>query len=699
MSGGESKHHENASNLKILVHYWELRPSRMGQMMDRWVSGGIRSIATFVPWQAAEADISHLLPRFLTEAIERKLQVSLILTPEVGMNYPFGGVPKPLLAKVENVARDSEGRAFPQVLAPGAYELASLSSPELLKRWHGTLGRIDAILADLERTYPRAGTYVQAVVTGSFWKHYRSPEASVLDAFGAEGADLGSASKLQQRNRMEQVLAGREFQEGAQSPQAVNWKSRALEGVHRRWVAQQSEEVFRNRAAQGLGRRSHSISVQQVDMISPEADAGVVWSSLLQNAGIEGQDFSGLVRVLDSHLDRLAAAGTEVSGEAVPWVQWSGLGGFGRLADSEKQFLILKALLNTGTRGGCVLVDEAEWESLSASFRSRTEALSMTLGSGDLKIREKALFLTPHLWSSPSESWGYLRKALGREARLVASLDLALSRNDVKLLWVDPTWILNRETMMRLLEWSGDGRVLVLPRLSLMTAPARRMLEEAMRGSVGKTIRITRGIPCDIHPAGTGKVIFAEFPESSILWGAAPAVCTPEDMKAFVAGVLNLAEIKPSCQVTDVRIDLIPAQRVEHGMGLFVLNGCTRAIQADLQFGEPVLVSDFGKIFTQPGTVEQPEIAPSTHFALDVPPRGVLPIAVFGTDFGWDHGLQREGATDSVLEEVWAESRRVERESEVARSVSDDLAREVELAAISELHGLSDGGASVEMPF
>lgn len=691
----------------------------MGPALDRWVREGIRSVATFVPWQAAEADISHLLPRFLTEAIERKIQVSLILTPEVGMNYPNGGVPRPLMAKSENVARDAEGRAFPQVLAPGVHELASLSSPELLKRWHGTLGRIDAILADIERTHPRAGEFIQAIVTGSFWKHYRAPEQSASDPFAGECVDHGNSAKIHLRNRIEQVLGSREFTETQSSgpamkqsgAPAIQWKSRALDSVHRRWVSQQSEEVFRNRAAQGLGRRSRTVSVRQVDMISPEADAALAWSSLLQGAGVEGRNFLGLARVLDAHLDRMAAAGTEVSGEAVPWVQWSGMGGFGRLADSEKQFLILKALLSTGTRGGCVLVDESEWDSLSPSFRSRTEALSRTLAQGELKLQEKALYLTPHLWSNPSESWKFLRTQLGREVRLVSSLDLALSRPEVRLIWVDPQWIFNRETMMRLLEWSGDDRVLVLPRDALMTVSARRMCDDAMRGSSQRAIRISRGVPCDIHPAGTGKVIFASLPESARLLGLSQEVCSTEDLTGFVAGVLNLADIKPSVQVTDVRIDLVPAQRVDYGMGLFVLNAHDSAVQADLQFGEAVLVSDFARLMANASGLERPEIAPSTQFSLEVPPRGVLPIAVFGTEFGWEdetaeaesESQVQDDSTDSSsgarIEEVWEEVRRVEREAEVARSASDELAREVDFAAVSELHGFAEAGKSAEMPF
>ena len=686
----------------------------MGPVLDQWVREGVRAIATFVPWQAAEADISHLLPRFLTEAIERKIHVSLILTPEPGINYPNGGVPKPLMQKAEHVARDGREQGFPQALPPGFYDLASLSSQELLKRWHGTLGRVDAILGDLEKAHPSAGQLVQTVVTGSFWKYYRSPEQAAVEPFSGECVDLGPSARIQIRNRLEQTLATREFLDttSGSAQESMNWKSRHLEAAHRRWIAQQSEEVFRNRAAQVLGRRSRGISSVQVDMISPEADPSLFYTSVLQSSGIEGRDFAGLSRTLDAHLDRMAAGGTEVSGEAAPWVHWSGLGAFAPLPDSEKQFLILKSLLNAGTRGGCVLVDESEWSLLSAAFRSRSDAMAWTLGAGDLQLREKVLYLTPHLWSESGSAWKTLKSQLGREARLVSSLDLALSRPGVKMLWVDPMWIFNREAMMRLLEWSGDGRVLVLPKSAVSTGPARRMLDDAMRGSSARAIRITQGVPCDIHPAGTGKVIFAEMRESAALHGKALPQFGDSELKAFVEGVLNLAELQPSCRVTDVRIDLIPSRRVDSGMGLFVLNGHNRAVQADLQFQEPVLVSDFSSVLTQGGAPsrkggepDRPEIAPASHFSLEVPPRGVLPIAVFGSGPDWeasaevDAPLSEECLAADSLVQVWAEERRVKREVNVAAEAAPELAREADFAALSELHGLSDSGPSAEMPF
>src|SRR5690242_8678671 len=69
----------------LLINYWEIRPSLMSSRLDELLKQGVSQIATFVPWQVAEADISHKLTRFLQATSERRMSVYLILTPEVGV--------------------------------------------------------------------------------------------------------------------------------------------------------------------------------------------------------------------------------------------------------------------------------------------------------------------------------------------------------------------------------------------------------------------------------------------------------------------------------------------------------------------------------------------------------------------------------------------------------------------------------------
>ena len=88
----------NPHPIQILFNYWEAHPTLIGARLDGLIRQGVTHIATFIPWQAVESDISHTLVRFLQATADRKMTVDLILTPEVGVHYPNSGVPKDLMA-------------------------------------------------------------------------------------------------------------------------------------------------------------------------------------------------------------------------------------------------------------------------------------------------------------------------------------------------------------------------------------------------------------------------------------------------------------------------------------------------------------------------------------------------------------------------------------------------------------------------
>src|SRR4051794_30612043 len=101
MMGGEV----NPYPILVLVNYWEIKPSRLGQRLDELLKSGITHFVTFVPWQAVESDISHSLSRLLLQVSTRRMTVSLVLSPEVGVHYPNSGIPKDVISKEENMAQ------------------------------------------------------------------------------------------------------------------------------------------------------------------------------------------------------------------------------------------------------------------------------------------------------------------------------------------------------------------------------------------------------------------------------------------------------------------------------------------------------------------------------------------------------------------------------------------------------------------
>src|SRR4051812_42126112 len=98
----------NPYPILLLVNYWEIHPTLIGTRLNELLKRGFSQFATYVPWQATESDISHTLTRLLQAAAERRMNVHLILSPEVGVHYPNSGLPKDIVSNKENMAHHSQ---------------------------------------------------------------------------------------------------------------------------------------------------------------------------------------------------------------------------------------------------------------------------------------------------------------------------------------------------------------------------------------------------------------------------------------------------------------------------------------------------------------------------------------------------------------------------------------------------------------
>lgn len=617
--------------IQLLVNYWEIRSSPknslVGAKLDQLADRGVTQIATFVPWQAVESDISHMLVRFLQAIAERKMKVSLILSPELGVHYPNSGIPKDIFARPGNAAKSVTGQDCIAPMPPNVFALPSLLSPDFSKRYHNFLSRMDGLLVELGRSQPRLLESVTAVVTGSLWKYYRDPQLSSQSIYGGAAGDFSGSAAVSYRQALETLYGGREFS-GESLTAANRWKTRQYEDVNRRWFYQQCEDVFRARSAQFVGRKARLARVRQIELHTPEADPGMTYSNFLQLLNGRGGDFARLSAVLDEMASRGTFAG---SGSAPTSIHWSGLASFRTLTDSEKQFLILKSILLCDGRGGDVIIDADEWFGLSPSFRARAEALSRAVHQGELKLRNRALYLAPHLWSAPSPIWETLQNRVRSEARLTASLDYVCGDREAMLCVVDPMVLMTQESLERLRLWASTGnRVVALPRSPLYSPLARADLERLLQTE--KSIRMEVGTPFQIIPNGSGKIMVYDLPEGMDASGE-----VNQAWQSFMGSLVSLAGIQDRCQVSDGRLTVIPLARRNGTHGVFILNGTSRKVTADLLFGKAVRVGDLAvsiSVEARGARLESngPKAAASHRFALEVPPCGVLPLEVDGLE-------------------------------------------------------------------
>ena len=659
----------NSHPIQLLVNYWETPPSQMGARLDELLRRGVTHVATFIPWQAVESDISHTLARFLIAASERKVSLSLIVTPEVGVHCPFSGLPRDLATKSEHLAMDSDRKPIPVNLPPNAFGIPSAHSPGFMKRYMSFLARIDSLFADFKRVHGRPLFDVTLTLTGSYWKYYRNARLSGRDAFSALAGDFSPPASLEYRQRLEYRYSDPEFSDP--TPAAANrWKTRVMEDPNQRWFAQMSEAVFRGRTLHSVKRKASGTGAREIELFTPEADPGLMYNQFLQMVSGGHGDFSRL----SSYIDEAASFSSMGGGAAAAsFIHWTSLGAFTSLADSEKQFLILKSLLLMGGMGGGVMIDDREWFSLSKGFRSKAEAFARSIAHGELRLRTRALYLVPHLWSPAGPLWNEISDRLGPEARKVASLDLLLRDREATLLVVDPSMILTHEVVGKLAAWARGGRVVVFPRTPLYSEMAKSELELLFAGE--RALELDLGIRYRLLPMGDGKLIVHEMPSAS----ASTDPVGP--WERFAGALLGLAEIQGYCRVSDSRLAFIPMSRPlarpEENLGIFVLNGTRRPIQADIVFPQQVVVSDLAVAVTatpppgpiaQPGqAVRAPQMSDPTpraqRFGMEVPPCGILPLSVTGLP---------ESEGDARLQ---------------AALISQSTRESVEMAALSELPG------------
>jgi hypothetical protein len=632
MSVGEHKLQSEQQAIQLVVNYWERRPRMMRERLDELLRHGVTHIATFVPWQAMESDISHTLARFLQAVSDRRMTVSLIITPEVGVHYPNSGFPKDIVQRKDNLAQHAQQGAVAINMAPNAFAIPSLFAPEFQKRYFSFLSRMDSFLADLGRSQGDVLRGVEVVVTGSLWKYYRSPRDSAQSAFAGNAGEYSTHANLAFRQRVEQFFAQREFSDP--NPAASNrWKTRKLEDTNRRWFFQQSEDVFRNRTLHQLRRKASYLRVTETELYTPEADPSLMYSNVLQMLSGGNSDFSSLSRLIDDYAARSSMASES---RAKPYLHWSSLGGFRKLSDPERQFLILKSLLMMGGQGGGIYIDAADWFALSQNFRARTEALARSIASKDLRIRTRALYLTPHLWSgggsgagagssSGAPLWQELQDKIGTGARLVSSIDLVLREKNADVLIVDPRFIFTRENILKITAWARAGKTLVIPRNALYTEAARAELESIIART--QRIEIALGLPYRLHAVGDGKIFISEYGAEQ---GAGAE--TNAQWQSFINAVFAVANIQPYCKVSDSRLAVIPMEKRGGGLGLFLLNGTRRKVSGDVIFSQSVGVSDLSVALsaTPAALANNPNSGSASRFTFEVPACGIFPLAVDG---------------------------------------------------------------------
>ena len=294
-------------------------------------------------------------------------------------------------------------------------------------------------------------------------------------------------------------------------------------------------------------------------------------------------------------------------------------------------------------------MDHIEWKELSRGFRKRIEILARALRDRRLRIPRKASYLSGHSWSSGGPIWEELRRQVGYGAFLVSSVDQVVSEQRAPLLVVDPAFVFTKDTVIELCRWARSGSILAIPRSHLYSKAARRALESVMEGADDR-MDLNMGISYSVYHFGEGKVVVYEAPEN-----VHAEIELTHSWKKFIQSLVSLGEGQPFCKLTDDRLSCIPFQSTigastssHRPTGLFVLNPLQESISTEIEFQDLVTVFDMAQLLSGGArSAASASQEPGRRFSLEVPPCGVLPIAVelVDAELPAEHSISEEEAS------------------------------------------------------
>jgi hypothetical protein len=617
--------------LQLTVNFWEIRPSLMAEKLDRLSKQGIRHLTAFVPWQLAESDIQHSLTRFLDAVLERDLSVSLVLTPELGVKFPYSGVPKDLATDPKVAALDHEGNPFFCTLPPVWFSLPSFHSPEVWSRYGKFLQKCEGWILDFFKKDPTAKKRIQVVLTGGFHRYYRSfSDLRGRQSFSRSGDESKEGLKAfstyaKAVSQLPIYLAERgttEFQDHLRNQ--FFWES---------------ERLFRTKQAACFKRLGNDLDLIHLDLLSPEADPAMLVSSVLNDFGSSFQSMNTLNRRIS---EELRVVRTDGKKEIAPAIHWSSLGIFGSLKESERQFLLWKTLLNAGSRKGALFLSEEEFNRLQPSFRKKLGFFADLCLEGELRTDPEVIMV-----SNEDSSHSGLNAHRSRfpnigEGDLLQVTDFSLIPRftDLKLVLVDDPAIIDSSSLGKLIEFSRKGGTVALSTEARLTELAKVEWKEFY--DFKKSLETPLGGGLEIYRVEQGQWIVYEKSGDS---GREISL----DAKVFQA-IYSLAEVSLGYEMNDGACELLALKKKEvRSRALFLMNPKSLTQNPLLSFGAEKEVCDFLETYRTPESIQ---IVALRECRVEVPSHGILSLQLSG--FGEDERERALAEKHAVLTESFA---------------------------------------------
>lgn len=552
-----------------VVRYWESNSKEIFAVIDRIRESGATGIAAFVPWSHLETDRHHLLQKLVKQCRASGLSLRLVVTPELGIGYPNGGVPDELLRERQNLAQDRLGHPFYACVPPNIHPLVSLLAPAVFQRYGHFLLKLTQELQEVFEEDQEGADVpaVDLVVSDSLFKHYRNT--------GLAASDHGDFSL-----RHLQFGAGYKKEE---------------------WTPALAERIFHSRAfdfLQSRFARYSNVRVLSRNLFARESSHGRLLEELVGTGPNHAELFRELVRAR-------ASCG----------VAW--LDDLFRLRDRERNFLVSSALVIFGD----VWLNEHDYFSLSEGFRAKMRKLISGFSTDETTLSRPAIALSQNRFA-PARISTLLQDKLGVALKFKTSLgDIdATERRTTKLFVVEEGFSLELRQTQELLSLPRERDcTLVLFRSSLCEAGLKELKKL-------KTFRLNHGwlFEIGIFPGG-GHVLLIEGQESSqlsmnTLGDSLVSVARIDPFCSFDRGESGLLSATVNWNLADES----PAEKAQGEMKtLFLMNPEAEMKKVSLEFTHPVRLHGSGS------GAEAGEQGLGKCFETELPALSVIPLSVF----------------------------------------------------------------------
>lgn len=581
---------------EIFVNYWEIKPAQYETKLQEIALQGVRKVSAFIPWAHFETDLYHSLKKFLKAAFNARMEVRLWILPELGVNYPFVGIPRDLIQNHASIAVDRAGKVLYNIAAPHVFPLPSFASSIVSKRLESYLLKLGAVFQEAF-TEVDNDRFCEAMLSNSLLNCYKNVGPVAHEDWG----DHSAATVLPYRDFLDEEYVTPQ----ADSEDIEHFKLPFYDLQNRHLFFSRFEKELKEKAAFLLKKKCPKLTCAYSNALNPECDPHVSSEALLSEVyAVKPPLFHYYQSIVRS----------SIRGEKV---FFNDFGAFRNFSDVEKDFLYSSSLIYTG--GLRLSFEEFSKLTNCDSMVSQTVNALQSMKEKNYSLLKNAVYLAPSQSPLTQEAFQKFNHINLGHFSLCSMNEFLDEPGDGRLIFVDPKMILKPSEFSVLLTQAQKGKTVVLPQplsegFSLRNYARPASLQYEQFKKMREPLTMNWGLGQKVYAYDDG---FAVFYDAEIFWkeNSSSEALQPLNggLSLFFNGVLGLSEQELAC-TAQMGVDLVfYSSPNSDKKTVFVLNPSPKTRKARLVCRKPVVWTHI-------------ESKPVHFLEMDVPGYAIVPL-------------------------------------------------------------------------